>query len=66
MESSKRILDVCSGSKMFWFNKSREDVIYMDIRELKTTLCDGRELEIKPDIIGDFREIPFEDNLMVV
>lgn len=62
MESSKRILDVCSGSKMFWFNKSREDVIYMDIRELKTTLCDGRELEIKPDIIGDFREIPFEDN----
>ena len=34
----------------------------MDIRELEDTLCDGRKLTIKPDIIGDFRNIPFEDN----
>lgn len=34
----------------------------MDCRELEDTLCDGRKLEIKPDIIADFRNIPFNDN----
>ena len=58
----KRVLDVCCGSKMFWFDKNRDDVIYMDNRELETSLCDGRKLEIKPDIIGDFRNIPFESD----
>ena len=58
----KTILDVCCGSKMFWFDKHNENVIYMDIRELEDVLCDGRELHIKPDIVGDFRNIPFPDN----
>ncbi|MEQ3307276.1 SAM-dependent methyltransferase [Fusobacterium varium] len=57
-----RILDVCCGSKMFWFQKNRKDTIYMDNRELEDTLCDGRKLEIKPDLIADFRNIPFNDN----
>lgn len=57
----KRILDVCCGSRMFWFNKKKEDVIFMDIRELEDILSDGRKLEVKPDIIGDFRDIPFDD-----
>lgn len=60
--TDKRILDVCSGSKMFWFDKNREDVVFMDIRQEEHILCDGRKLEVKPDIIGDFRDIPFEDN----
>lgn len=34
----------------------------MDCREFEDTLCDGRKLEIKPDIIGDFCNIPFPDN----
>ena len=34
----------------------------MDIRELEDTLCDGRKLIIKPDIIGDFKDIPFPNN----
>ncbi len=34
----------------------------MDIRELEDTLCDGRKLIIKPDIIGDFKDIPYPDN----
>ena len=34
----------------------------MDSREVEDTLCDGRKLEIKPEIVGDFRNIPFEDN----
>jgi ubiquinone/menaquinone biosynthesis C-methylase UbiE len=58
----KPILDVCCGSKMFYFNKNNPNVCFMDCRELEDTLCDSRKLEIKPDIIGDFRNIPFEDN----
>ena len=56
------ILDVCCGSKMFYFDKTPKDVIFMDIRQETNILCDGREICIKPDIIGDFRQIPFKDN----
>lgn len=58
----KRILDVACGSKMFWFQKDRGDTVFMDNRQLEDTLCDGRKLVINPDIVGDFRDIPFEDN----
>lgn len=57
----KKILDVCCGSKMFWFDKNNKDVVFMDNRELDCNLCDGRSLKVAPDIIGDFRKIPFED-----
>lgn len=56
-----RVLDACCGSRMFWFDKQNEDATYMDKRELSDTLCDGRTLEVKPDIIADFRNMPFED-----
>lgn len=57
-----KILDVCCGSKMFWFDKNNKNVTFMDIRELDDILCDGRKLSIHPDVIGDFRNIPFDDN----
>lgn len=57
----KTILDACCGSKMFWFDKSNKDVVFMDCRELEDTLCDGCKLSVKPDIVGDFRNIPFKD-----
>ena len=58
----KVILDACCGSRMFWFDKKNSKTIFMDNRELEDTLCDGRKLEIKPDIVADFRNIPFSDN----
>jgi SAM-dependent methyltransferase len=58
----KKIIDVCCGSKMFWFDKENKDTVYMDIREYEDVLCDGRKLEIKPDIVADFRNIPFPNN----
>lgn len=61
--SSKKILDVCCGSRMFWFDRKSDRTIFMDKRELSDILCDGRTLEIKPDVIGDFTDIPFDDNL---
>ncbi|MBC8712258.1 SAM-dependent methyltransferase, partial [Staphylococcus pseudintermedius] len=29
---------------MFWFDKSNQDVVFMDKRQLQTNLCDGRKL----------------------
>ena len=29
---------------------------------IKTTLCDGRTLEIRPDLICDFTSLPFSDD----
>ena len=57
----KPILDACCGSKMFWFDKNHEDVLYMDNRQLSETLCDGRALNVNPDVIADFRDMPFDD-----
>lgn len=58
----QRILDATAGSRMIWFDKQNEDALYMDNRELTDVLCDGRTLNIKPDIIADFRNMPFDDN----
>lgn len=58
----KRILDATCGSRMIWFDKQNPDTVYMDNRQLSTILCDGRILNIKPDIVADFRDMPFPDN----
>ena len=57
----KKILDACCGSKMFWFDKENENTVFMDNRHFEDTLCDGRILKINPDIIADFRHMPFHD-----
>lgn len=57
-----KILDVCCGGRMFWFDKKEPHTIYMDIRTFSGELCDGRKFNVNPDVIGDFRNIPFEDN----
>ena len=56
-----KILDACCGSRMFYFDKEHEDVTYMDNRELNTTLSDGRKLIVAPDVVADFRNMPFGD-----
>lgn len=61
-KAQKTILDVCCGGRMFWFNKHHPSAVFMDCREFEDELCDGRHFAVKPDIIGDFRKIPFEDN----
>lgn len=59
----KKILDACCGSRMFWFDKENPNVIFMDNRKMEDVLCDGRKLEVKPDVVADFRNIPFSNNL---
>ncbi|HZK28049.1 MAG TPA: SAM-dependent methyltransferase [Thermoclostridium sp.] len=58
----QRVLDATAGSKMIWFDKENPDALYMDNRQLTTTLCDGRTLNVHPDVIADFRNMPFDDN----
>lgn len=45
---------------MFWFDRADPRVVFMDIRCEEHTLCDERRLVIKPDIIADFRNLPFQ------
>lgn len=59
--AKKLILDACCGSRMFWFNKNHPNTVFADIRHESHILCDGRRLEIKPDIISDFRNMKFPD-----
>lgn len=56
---NKDILDMCCGSRMFWFDKSDPRVVFMDIRREQHILSDGRSLNVLPDIIADFRALPF-------
>ncbi|MCM1404722.1 MAG: class I SAM-dependent methyltransferase, partial [Prevotella sp.] len=58
----KPILDVCCGGKMFYFNKHDPRVLFCDKRQIKTTLCDGREFEVAPDMVADFTQLPFKSN----
>lgn len=59
---SKPILDACCGGKMFYFDKHDPNVLFQDIRQVSTTLCDGRKFEVKPDVVADFTSMPYPDN----
>ncbi len=61
--SEVSILDMCCGSRMFWINKQDPRAIFVDKRNESHTLCDGRPLHIHPDVIADFRALPFADNI---
>ena len=61
MKEDAIILDACCGSKMFWFDKENPNVLFCDIRSEKHILCDGRKLDIVPDILMDFTKMSFPD-----
>jgi SAM-dependent methyltransferase len=68
-EAMKRVLDPCCGSRMFWFDRRHPDVVYGDRRHETLTVTDrshGREdgqrtLHIDPDVLLDFRDLPYPD-----
>lgn len=60
--NQRPILDMCCGSRMFWLNKTDPRTVFADIRSESHTLCDGRPLHITPDVIADFRALPFPDD----
>lgn len=57
------ILDPCCGSRMFYFDKHHPDVLYGDNRTgISEKLCDGRILEVNPDVVLDVTQLPFQDD----
>ncbi|MDE7023205.1 MAG: class I SAM-dependent methyltransferase [Ligilactobacillus sp.] len=56
-----KILDVCCGSRMFWYDKQESHTTYMDIRRYHEELPTGHVINVDPDIQADFRSIPFAD-----
>ena len=59
---TKNILDACCGGRMFWFDKKQPNTLFMDNREYEENLSNGQHFVVKPDLIGDFRNMPFADN----
>lgn len=66
MTDNTTILDMCFGSRMFWHDKSDPRAVFIDNRAEQHTLCDGRSLVISPDVIADFRQLPFADEYFPV
>lgn len=60
------VLDPASGSRMFYFDRQDDRVLFGDIRSEQHVLCDGRALNITPDAYTDFRDLPFEDKTFSV
>ena len=47
---------------MMWFNKTDSRALFGDVRQETHVLCDGRSLEVRPDLFIDFRALPFPDD----
>lgn len=64
------VLDPCSGSRSFWFEPNDQRAMFGDLRREAVSVSDrshGREngqrvLEIDPDMIMDFRDLPFKND----
>ena len=65
----KRVLDPCCGGRMFYFDRQHPDVVFGDRRHETITVTDRshgnesgtRTLHIEPDVLMDFRDIPYSD-----
>ena len=58
----KKIIDVCCGSKMFWFDKNNPNVEFCDIRQVpRHEFYPNQYIEIAPDKVCDFTDLPYAD-----
>lgn len=57
----KQILDMTCGSRAMWFDKENPNAVFFDRRSESHVLCDGRTLEIRPDVQGEWHALPFAD-----
>lgn len=56
----KKVLDVCCGSRMFYFNKNDDRVLFCDKRSEDIELTD-RVISVRPDVVANFKNLPFAD-----
>lgn len=47
---------------MFYFDKENPQVLFCDNRKVERKLIDGRTFEVRPDVVVDFRALPFPDS----
>lgn len=58
----REILDACCGGRHWWWEKDHPLAVYMDKRQAPPGSLDHRpNWECRPDIVGDFRAMPFDD-----
>lgn len=60
-ESLPPALDVACGARSFYFDKQDKRVLKCDAHPRHPELLNGRTLEVAPDMVADFRELPFPD-----
>ena len=46
---------------MFWFDKNHENTLFVDKREHYEELPTGHVINVSPDVVADFRNLPFKD-----
>ena len=60
--NEKLILDACCGGRHFWFDKQNPNALFMDIRQIKPGAISLQpNWSVQPDVIGDYRNMDFED-----
>lgn len=56
------ILDACCGGRHWWWNKDHPLALFLDSRVAPPGCVDVRpNFEVAPDMVGDFRAMPFRD-----
>ncbi|GHU37103.1 methyltransferase [Betaproteobacteria bacterium] len=69
IDPAPRVLDPCCGGRMMWFDHAHPDVVFGDRRAETLTVTDRsggradgtRTLCIDPDVLLDFRNLPYPD-----
>lgn len=69
--NKKRVLDPCCGGRMMWLDRNHPDVVFGDKRSEVLTVTDRshgnhsgtRTLRIEPDVLLDFRALPYADGV---
>ena len=67
--TDKRVLDPCCGPRSMWFDREHPAVVFGDLRSETLTVTDNsrgnptgqRTLRIEPDVMLDFRDLPYAD-----
>ena len=62
-QPSGEILDACCGGRMWWWDKAHPLAVYMDKRTEERGAAGkwNPNWECQPDVLGDFRDMPFAD-----
>jgi SAM-dependent methyltransferase len=64
-ETIPPVLDACCGPRMFWFDRADSRALFVDNRR-ERCIADTREgrrhIIIDPDLLADFKALPFADD----